>query len=307
MKKAIAVLMTIVLLLTALTPTPAFAATSYYDVTRDNAPIRSEPYETASVIMECPYGMMLEVSGWTVNRYLNKWMEVNVDGRVCYIYSGNVDRHSHVYQTVHFNDETYRFCKCGTIERTAGGPKLSGAALTAGTALVRFVNSPAYYGAASAATLADGPFPVGDVIALGMTVIGTCVSAHMAMPTIESIVELVTDEEFNAYLRNRDRNICTPYSFRKVQRLNGALRYIDEYCMDEIEAMIYVRALKGDVYTSSEDAAMMLVAKYGAGVCERDKDAVSYYFHYHLTHGNAQKRYGGHVFFGTNDLGQVPY
>lgn len=105
-------------------------------------------------------------------------------------------------------------------------------------------------------------------------------------------------------LKKRNENICSQYSFRKVQRVNGGLKYIDKYCMDPAEAYIYLTAIGGDVYTESEDSAMMLVAQiHGSGICERDKDKKSYFYHYHL---GTNREIGGHIFFGSNDFGEVP-
>lgn len=307
MKKFISIAVLIAILTISIIPVTAVAETiNYVVVSKDRAPIRAEPYEEGAVVAWFARNTYLETSATIINLRLNKWYEVEYGGQSCYIYSGNVTKHTHAYQTIHFNRETFEFCTCGKIERTAGGPKISMAVATAAIPFVRYVSSPSYYALAGATALADGPLPVGDTIALGMMIVGACVQGHIMMPTVETLVDLISDSEFTEYLRNRDNNICTPYSFRKVQRLNGTLHYIDEYCMDEIEALIYVRAIKGDVYTSSEDAALMLVAKYGAGVCERDKDNETYFYHYHLTHANSEKRYGGHIFYGANDFGQTP-
>jgi len=49
----------------------------------------------------------------------------------------------------------------------------------------------------------------------------------------------------------------------------------------------------------------MLVAQLqGAGVCERDKDKKSYFYHWHL---GTERESGAHIFFGTNDFGDVPH
>ncbi len=88
-------------------------------------------------------------------------------------------------------------------------------------------------------------------------------------------------------------------------RVPGGLKYLDDNCMDAAEAFIWVAAFQGDVYTQSEDAALMLAAMSPKGsICERDKDKTSHFYHYHMSMDRSEK---GHIFFGTNDLGETPF
>jgi len=72
---------------------------------------------------------------------------------------------------------------------------------------------------------------------------------------------------------------------------------------------VYVRLLQGDVYTASENSALALAAMCGSAIMERDKasptkDITTYYFHYHV---GTDRKNGAHIFFGVNDLGQMPF
>lgn len=272
-------------------PVSAFAATNeYLEVIVDNAPIRNDYYKTGDVVARCTKGAILESSGTKTNRYHNKWYKVSFEGSTYYIYSENVKVHTHNYQSLTIEDLKLKICKnCGNIVSDD-------------------TKSDTYNEYISLAALAlpaiDGPIPVGDILAGILFTYAVAKSSQAMVPAAADIVEQIRKVDFSEYLKKRDENTCTPYSFRRVMRYQGGLKYLDSECMDYAEAYIWVAVFQGDVYTASEDAALILAAMSPKGsTCERDKDKVSYFYHYHLSKDRSEK---GHVFFGTNDLGETP-
>jgi hypothetical protein len=85
-----------------------YAALIAYDVTRNNAPIRSNYYQTGEVLRNLPLNSVVWVNGHIYNSHGNRWYRVNVFspreangqlngfqrvvGRTMWIYSGNITR-----------------------------------------------------------------------------------------------------------------------------------------------------------------------------------------------------------------------
>lgn len=291
MKKLLSIILAAVMLIGTI-PVVSSAAYSYVEVTRDNAPIRRGCYESSSVAARVSKGTVLEVTGSCHNIYLNKWYRLSYNGQTCYIYSGNVKTHSHAYTPLYFNGVTYNICNCGsiTVSASSTAKKNEGVKVASSAAL------------AIPLVAVDGPLPFGDIAAAGVLIVGSCIALNLAVPAVEQLAEMISEADFDDYLKKRE-NVCTVDSFRKVKRVNGTLKYIDNYCMDMVEAYVYVRLVGGDVYTASEDNALMLAAMHGSGIMERDKDQESYFYHYHL---GLNRNIKGHIFFGANDFGQVP-
>lgn len=268
------------------------------DVTRDNAPVRSGASAHDSVIVRCARGAVIASSGSCWNQKHNEWYMVDIDGKTGYIYSGNVSVHNHTYREFPINNVTYRVCSCGMVTAEADNAAANDEA-------VKVMSS---ISLALPLAAADGPLPIGDIAAAIIAVVAVCVAHDYAVPAATEIVSAVTETQFVDFLRNRDSNSCSPNSFRRVQRYPGGLKYLDEYCMDRVEACLYVQLTGGDVYTADEDEALLLAAMFGAAICERDaarpsKDITTYFYHYHL---GTNRAYKGHVFFGLNDAGVGP-
>ena len=58
----------------------------YVEVVNEGAPIRTEPYKEADVIITCSEGRLLECEGGICNSHGNGWYIVNVQGNSGYIY-----------------------------------------------------------------------------------------------------------------------------------------------------------------------------------------------------------------------------
>lgn len=272
-------------------PLPVFAnQNEYLEIVIDNAPIRNDCYATSDVIARCTKGAVLESSGTTLNMYHNKWFKVKYEGQTYYIYSKNVKTHSHNYQSMTIENIKLKICSnCGNIESEDRKSSTYNE----------------YVGLAAMALPAiDGPIPVGDILAAILVSYSVSKISQEMVPVSADIIEQIRKVDFSEYLKKRNENICTPYSFRRVARFSGGLKYLDSQCMDYAEAYIWVAVFQGDVYTTSEDAALILAAMSPKGsICERDKDKVSYFYHYHLSSDRSEK---AHVFFGMNDLGETP-
>lgn len=274
-------------------PVMAFADhNEFLEVLVDGAPIRNKDSEKGTVVAKCFKGAVLESTGSTINKYLHKWYKVRYDGSTYYIYSDNVKKHAHNYQALKIEDVNFKICKnCGDI---AGNN-------TKSSTYKEYVSY-----AALVLPALDGPIPVGDILAALLATYAGTTLLHSATPSITNLVEQVKEIDFSEYLRKRESNNCSYSSFRRVIRFPGGLKYLDDKCMDVAEAFIWVAAFQGDVYTADEDAALILAAMSPWGAtCERDKDKVSYFYHYHLCL-SVNRTQKGHVFFGTNDLGETP-
>lgn len=282
---------------------------SYYD-TAVKTTLRAEPYEASSVIVSVPKNSTIMVVEKVTNKYKNVWYRACVycdEGvKEGYIYSGKLSLHEHSYESLAFNGVTYRICPCGNVDvvakssaKTAEGQK----AVSAASAAVPLA-------------LADGFLPVGDLIAAGILIVSVCIAHDYLVPAVEDLASMISQADFDEYLEKRKESTCSPCSFRKVLRFPGGLKYVDNHCMDAVEAYIYVRLFGGDIYTSDENSALMLASMLGSSIMERDKakpkkDISTYYFHYHvdvviLDAFHTERPNKAHVFFGENDLGQTP-
>lgn len=275
------------------------SAITYYDAAV-NTTLRSSPYEASSKVCSVAKGTTVMVSAVVKNSYGNTWYKAVIYSssgtKEGYIYSGKVQSHTHSRETFTFNSITYGVCRCGdvTVKAYNSAKQKEGQAVVASATMAL----PLALGAV------DGPLPIGDLIGVGILIVGTCFAHDIAVPTTKDLAGMITKADFDEYLKKRE-NSCGSDSFRKVQRVDGTLKYVDKHCMDMVEAYIYVRFLKGDVYTPNENNALLLAAMHGAAIMERDKDESTYWYHYHL--GAEQKgKSKGHIFFGTNDLGETP-
>lgn len=301
MKRIISAILVVVMII-SMFPVTAFAADSnYIEVTKNKAPLRTKADGDARIILRCEEGTVLELVGTRINwKKLSKWYEVKIPGEknTCFIFAGNAEIHDHETTELSVNGIVYKICSCGDISAdvTTNEQKEEADIILGSTTL------------ALPLVLADGPLPIGDLAAASILVLGVCVAHDYVIPTVEELADLISDADFDKYLEDRKENTCSAYSFRRVIRYPGGLKYLDHYCMDAVEAYVYVRLLQSDVYTSSEDSALILAAMFGSAIMERDKaspskDISTFYFHYHVGTDRGNK---AHIFFGLNDLGQAP-
>lgn len=301
MKRVISVVLVAILII-GMIPVTAFAASSsYIEVTKDNAPLRVKGDGDATIVFRCAKGTVLETVGTYFNlKKLSDWFEVKIPGEkdTYFIFTGNAEYHKHKATEMKVNGIIYKICTCGDISAnvTTKGQKDEANVVLSSTSL------------ALPLAAADGPLPFGELAAVSILVLGVCFAHDYAVPTVEDLAEMISEADFDKYLKERENNTCSIYSFRRVVRYPGGLKYLDQYCMDAVEAYVYVRLLQGDVYTSSEDSALILAAMFGSAIMERDKpapskDITTFYFHYHVGTNRGNK---AHIFFGLNDLGQAP-
>lgn len=300
MKRIISAVLVIVLVFCML-PLNVFAASkNYVEVVKD-APLRTKGDGDAAVAMRCEEGVVLESVGTYFNwRKLSNWHKVKVPGYndVFFIYDGNVKNHTHKATELTINGIVYTVCGCGDVtaktatqeEREEANVVLSAVPMAIPLAL------------------ADGPLPIGDIAAAVITIVGVCVAHDYAIPAAKELAVMATEADFDKYFEDRAENTCSRYSFRRVVRFPGGLKYADQYCMDAAEAFVYVSLIHGDIYTADEDSALMLAAMFGSAIMERDKaspkkDITTYFYHYHVGTDRVNK---SHIFFGLNDLNQGP-
>lgn len=96
MKKLIAILV-ILCTLVSILPMNAFAdSVDYVRVTKNNAPLRSDHNEDASVVCRATKGTILEVVDTNWNWWLTKWYKVKTGNGNAYIFYGNVEEAKNV-------------------------------------------------------------------------------------------------------------------------------------------------------------------------------------------------------------------
>lgn len=81
--------------------------------------LHEEPYAKADAVTAVTPGDCFEVLGETTNQYGNLWYEVSWAGKISYVFSGHVAKHTHDFHVV--VDEALSICKCGTVSTTATG------------------------------------------------------------------------------------------------------------------------------------------------------------------------------------------
>lgn len=281
---------------------------SLIEVKRDNAPIRSAASENGSVLFRCEEGAVLKYTSTVINKYGNLWYKVTFNGKTGYIYSGNVKMHTHSYQHLTYDGVTYNVCDCGKVTVTVKTTQkvdsykvsMSGVAATAPLSMTGYAST------AGGLAIADGPIPLGDIIGLSILVVGAYLTLTNSKPSTTQVQEIVRNIDFDSYLEQNGSS-CSVTSYRRVLREGGTLKYIDDKCMNIGEAYVYVRYIGGDVYCNDQPTAMALAVMHGENnfYMERDKNQPTYFYHYHLG-ANAKHKVGGHIFFGTNELGQRP-
>ena len=307
-------LLLVLTLFVGMIPTPAYAASvSYLEVTRNNAPIRADKYDTGKIIDRCAKGTVLKCTGTTYNWKTSKWYKVEWEGKTRFIYSGNVKTHSHSYKNkVTFDGVTYKICGCGYINVTAKTQvkvKQGNAIAMSATAFAPLAGSTAtaysFIPAAGGAAALDGPLPFGDVAALLILAYGAYTMTSGTTISTSKAKSMAISLDFDDYLK-QNPNICSEASFRMVSRATGKnLTYIGKTCYNAVQA--YALAVGGqDMYTRYMPNAK-LAASFHPGGCysEIDKNKPNYYYHYHLG-ANAKSKVGGHIFYGTTPSGLTP-
>lgn len=300
MKRIISVFLVIVMVIGML-PMTAFAASKHYIEVVREAPLRTKGDSNAAVAMRCEEGVVLESLGTYFNwRKLSKWHRVKVPGYddVFFIYDGNVKNHTHKAIELTINGIVYKVCGCGDITAETASREEREEARVVLSAVPMAIPL----------AFADGPLPIGDIAATVMVIVGVCIAHDYAIPAAEELAVMATEADFDKYFEDRAENTCSRYSFRRVTRFPGGLKYTDHYCMDAAEAFVYVSLVHGDVYTADEDSALMLAAMFGSAIMERDKasrkkDNTTYFYHYHVGTDRVNK---AHIFFGLNDWNQGP-
>lgn len=314
MKKFLSVLLVVSLLITT-APVVVSADSNDYVVTIKDAPIRTGAKEKSDIITWVEGGTLLLTTGSCYNIHLNKWYQVVYDGQIGYIYSRNVIEHVHDYQTVNVRDISFEVCDCGdyhiyanTHEKEIEGETILAGALTMLPTSVMMSEN--YYLVADALVAApaigsvDFIAPYGDVLAACIVVAAVAYALATPMPEVEDVLELISEQDFIEAVKGMTR-ICTANDYWIVQRYPGGLKYVDRYnCLLMVEAFVASYIFGLDVWTVGEPAAAALASMGGAvNICERDKDQETYFYHYH--YGN-DRLIHSHIFFGTNDYGEMP-
>lgn len=277
-----------------LLPATAMAETRYIEVKKDSAPIRDTYYDVGNAYEWVGRGTVMKVIGSKTNKYFNVWYKVEHNGTVGWIWEGNVRDHTHSYKRVSYNGNTFGICeKCGTIsvERvsTMSVQKADSLALAIPTAL--------------GASAADGPLPIGEVVGLCILVLAMFdLTGNVTETQIREMADTADLADFS-----KGSDVCGIESFHKVMRVGGKLKYMDNKCLDAIQAFVCARYLGIDVWTELPSQALICASmNWGRFFMERDANKPDYYYHYHLGTSHQDMDSQAHIFFGTNDYGEKP-
>ena len=303
-KKTIAVFLVLIIFISMVPVYSSAATVTYIEVTKDNAPIRTSSSESGSVVVKCKKNAVLASTGSVKNSKGNKWYKVSYNGKVRYIYSGNVKSHTHKHTQYQYAGVTYKVCKnCGNISVLKSTKMKVSQASTMAT----------YAVTAGSIAAADGPIPVGDVVGVAFLALGAyyVYSGKVASSSIAK--EIVTEIDFEKYIE-QEGGTCGSTSFRRVSRLSTGLKYQDQKCLNMMEAYICARYLNQDVYTKYKNTAAGLGALHvesckqegvkGDFYFEKDANQPTYFYHYHLKISG--KKLKAHIFYGTNGYGKYP-
>lgn len=263
----------------------------YAEICKDGTPIRTGPTKEAEVVTTCDEGTVIKLEGGICNMQGNSWYIVRVNGEECYVYSGNLREHKCSFRRMDYNGTEYSYCSCGKIN-VVETKKIS---------VNRAEAIALYAGEASMAAALDGPIPVVDFVGAMIFIIAAADSVLNGVD--EQVVESIREIDITDLLEEETQ--CTDYNFRKVGFMNGngGLYYIDDECLDMVQAYFYTLFI-GNTYTKYEPTAKALASLWGECYPERDKDRPDHWYHYHF--GNRNAKLGYHVFFGTNDYGEYP-
>ncbi len=315
MKRIISIILTLALLIGCI-PMNTFAAdsgeicavstysenASLLEIKKNKAPLRTGPGEKYSTLVKCEKGVVLEKTGTTYNKYLNKWYEVtyqDAKNGKCYtgyMYSENVKKHSHSFDKFEYDGVTYKFCDCGKITitiKTTSTVKKSNALAIAGTA-------------AGSMTLVDGPIPIGDLLGLGIVISVGIMAETGVLPTTTEVQDVLEDIDYNTYYKYKNDDTCPVDSYYRVKRVDGTLKYTDKECIDAALAYVWVVSGK-DVWCKDWDTAAKVAALHkDGGFSEIDSGNKDYWYHFHLGRCSETGKHldvvGGHVFYGTSAI-----
>ena len=296
MKKIIALIMTLLILLSCFPSIVQAEGDALIEIIKKDVPIRNKPYQEGEIIARCKKGAVLQYTDIKINSRFRRWYVVDWGGKTGYIYSENVELHHHHYDSVTtISSITFKICnECGDCYAVG-----SSAEKKKGDELLSFVSLPAI----GTLCAVDGPLPIGDIVALFIGVVAIATYFDTTVPTNASFAELVTESDILSQMMIK-KTICTSDNFHVVERVPGGLKYLSPYCLDYLEAFAVAKALNMDIYTESEVAAQNLALLYnGSLIGERDKDQMTHFYHYHF---GTDRKVKAHVFFGLNDYGQGP-
>lgn len=303
-KKIIPIFLIVVIIATSIPFTSSAASVKYFNVTK-SCTIRSGPGEKYSSVGKVSKDSVVTATAQNKNQYGNIWYKIKWgNNRTGYIWSGNTANHKHSYKQQTYRGITFKTCKnnCSKIVvvkstsiKLKNAQALAAIAPTAGTIAI-----------------ADGPVPVGDIVAVAYTAIAYYLITNKQM-TATKAKEIVTETDFDEYIKKR-KNVCGDDSFRFVLRKNGNLYYQSSTCLDLMEAYIAARYLNRDVYTKYQTNATQLATMHVAACAnentrgtyyfEIDKNKPGYFYHYHLK-VNGQKL-PVHIFYGKSPNGRTP-
>ena len=266
-------------------------------VIKDRAPLRTAPDGDAAIKYRAEKGSVLELLGVKRTGFFGfrKWYVVSYNGSQYYLFSDNAEVHSHSYVSYSVAGTPFKVCDCGHVVFT-----------TYQSVEIKRAESYAAIGTAAAtAVFVDGPIPIGDIIGAVIVAAGTVYWLTGDVISSDTAQTIATDVDYVDYLKTV-KNECSGSTYRMVARAPENLRFISDSCLNIGEAYVYAAYCGGDVWCSNRIVAKALADLHGTGCySEVDRNQPTHYQHFHLG-GKPSIKVGGHVFYGTNELGQTP-
>ena len=280
-KKILCTLMTLIMIVTINGSCYAANDYKYIEVIRNNAPLRSNCYESAEIIGRCSTGTVLSYVEINTNIYFNKWYRVYYGDTYAWIYEENVKTHIHCYAKHEVDGIAFSICSdCGHVQFQAY-PEVAD-----------YVNEK-YLSASMSGALAlpviDGPAPIGDIAAI-VIIAYNCLIYAGALSKTEGLIKEIPR-----------RNV-----FYEVKRIkNVGLTNKTNQTLNTLQA--FAKVLQGnDVWTKYQSDAYECAKLWPLG-CYSEIDTPSgnpkagYYYHYHLGKDvNHKVTTAGHIFYGNS-------
>lgn len=198
----------------------------------------TNPISKADAVTAVAPGDCFEVLAETLNDYSNLWYEVSWAGKIVYIFSGHVTKHTHDFHVV--VDEALSVCRCGAVSTTKGGAaqlvNLGGeATLTASLP----VAAAALESLGCDITVAAGAaFPLVAVVTVGGLVIYMAVSASATQVDVES-VQLATKDDCMSLMEKQSTGDGAYYKACTIPNSGALLIYPQS--MDIFEANRFLK------------------------------------------------------------------
>ena len=233
--------------------------------------LHEEPYAKADAVTAVTPGDCFEVLGETTNEYGNLWYKVSWAGKISYVFSGHVTKHTHDFHVV--VDEALSICKCGSVSTAATGSAAQLISTGGEATLTAFL--PAAVAAlgslgCTVTAAAEAAFPLVAIVTVSGLAIYMAVSASATQVDVES-VQLATKDDCTSLMKEQNSGDGAYYKACTIPNSGALLIYPQS--MDIFEANRFLKFLvQSPTCIKSNDETSTPIASVW---CMEDRDARS--------------------------------